>query len=227
MKQRVEFKNSHGQKIVGSLFDLGKDFIVIHCHGYGTTKESLTAVSIGEEITSKGMSYLCFDFFGSGESDGKINDMTVSSALDDLSSAIKFLKKIGFINFSLSGSSFGGGVVLNHATSDKDIRSVALKAPVSDYCSLPLEELDLTERADDFLKDAAKYIIYDKAQKILCPVLIIHGDNDTSVPLNQSQKTCSLIKNCSLEVVKGGNHKLADHRKKFSSEFAKFFEENK
>ena len=226
-EKKIIYKNYRGQKIVGLLIDNGKDFIVIHCHGYGTNKASKTATSLGEALDKLGMSFCRFDFSGFGESDGKEKDVRVSNAIDDLKSTIKYLKTIGFTNFGLSGSSFGGGVVLNYIADNHEIKVAVLKAPVSDYPDLPPEVLEDTEKDDDFLRDAALYTIYPKAKNIKCPVLILHGDKDTDIPLEQSQRTCSIIKGCKLIVVPGADHKFSDHKSIWATESAEFFKENR
>ena len=42
--------------------------------------------------------------------------------------------------------------------------------------------------------------------KIKAPTLIVHGDEDETVPYSQSIKTSKLIPNCKLHTVKGANH---------------------
>lgn len=221
---KIEFKNSKGQKLVGDLSEFDKDYVVIHCHGYGTSMLSSTAVSIKNTLTEKKISCLIFDFSGFGESDGNEKDVTISGAIDDLTSAVKYLKSLGFKKFVLSGSSFGGGVVLNYLTQNHDIVAAVLKAPVSDYNGLSLKVLEDTEKSEKFLKDAQKCSIYNKAASIQCPVLILHGDKDIDVPLGQSQRTALLIPNCRLIIIKGGNHKLADHQNLFLKEVVQFLE---
>ncbi|MBL7205983.1 MAG: prolyl oligopeptidase family serine peptidase [Candidatus Aenigmarchaeota archaeon] len=45
--------------------------------------------------------------------------------------------------------------------------------------------------------------------KIKCPVLIIHGDQDESVPLDQSKSAMKYLSNNSkLEIVEDGDHRL-------------------
>lgn len=226
--KKIIFKNSLNQKLVGNLEDFGKDYIVIHCHGYGSNKKSETAVKLQEELSKNKISSFAFDFSDTGESECKKEDLTVSAGIDDLKSVIKYLKKMGFQNFALSGSSFGGSVVLNYATQDKNIKAIALKAPVSDYFSINVSRGSKL-RTIRFIEDAKQYTIYDKASKIRCHVLIFHGDQDDVVPVGQSKKTCELIKNCHLEIIKGADHQLADHdaRTKLINDFVKFFEKHK
>ena len=48
--------------------------------------------------------------------------------------------------------------------------------------------------------------MYESADKIKFPTLIVHGDKDKIVPVEQSKKTASLIKNCRLETIEGADH---------------------
>ena len=224
--KKIVFKNSLNQKLVGNLIDCGKDFIVVHCHGYGANKESKTATSLQRKLEDSNISSFTFDFSDSGESECKKEDLTVSAGIDGLNSAIQYLKNLGFHKFALSGSSFGGNVVLNYIVNDKTIIAAVLKAPVSDWESINVSRDDELSTSK-FLDDAKKYTIYSKAKNIICPVLIFHGDIDEIVPIEQSKKTCSLISRCHLNIVKGSNHKLADHIDDLTSEATKFFKENK
>lgn len=223
-EQKIKFKNNLGQNIVGLLTDHGKDFIVVHCHGYGANKDGKTATSLSAALSKDNISSFVFDFSDSGESECKKADLTVSIGLDDLKSAIRYLESVGFENFALSGSSFGGSVVLNYATKDQNIKAIVLKAPVSDWPKIIVFGV---LRSGKFLDDAKQYTIYDKAKQINCPVLIFHGDKDETVPIEQSQKVCALIKNCQLKVIKGADHQLADHRNDLAADIAEFFSKAK
>ena len=150
--KKIIFINSLNQKLVGNLEDCGKDYLVIHCHGYGSNKNSETATALQQELARNKISSFAFDFSDTGESEGKTSDLTVSAGIDDLKSAIGYLKNLGFQNFALSGSSFGGSVALNYAVGDQSIRALALKAPVSEWPSIFARPV----RIKKFLKDAPK-----------------------------------------------------------------------
>jgi len=226
--RKAIFKNSFNQKLVGNLIDCGKDFIIIHCHGYGSNKDSETAIALQQGLAEQDISSFAFDFSDSGESEPQKEDLTVSLGLDELKCTIEYLKVVGFKNFSLSGSSFGGSVVLNYAVEDKSIKAISLKAPVSDWSSIIVSRGSKL-RTNKFMKDAKQYTIFDRASKIGCPVLIFHGEQDETVPVEQSKRTCALIRNCQLEIIKGADHQLADHddRKKLIDEFVGFFKKYK
>ncbi|MCP2597652.1 alpha/beta fold hydrolase, partial [Candidatus Aminicenantes bacterium AC-335-G13] len=62
------------------------------------------------------------------------------------------------------------------------------------------------------LKEAEEINVYKIASEIKIPVLIVHGDHDESVPLNQSKNLASLLKNCKLEIIKGADHRYSDSK---------------
>ncbi len=224
--KKIVFQNSLSQKMIGNLDDHGKDFVVVHCHGYGTNKDSETATALQKTLGKENISSFAFDFSNTGESECRKEDLTVSMGIDELKSAVNQLKELGFKNFALSGSSFGGSVVLNYASEDSSVKAIALKAPVSEWPSIKVSR-GSNLRTEKFLEDAEQYTVYDKTSKIKCPTLILHGDKDETVPIGQSKKTCKLIKNCQLEIIKGADHKLADHTDELMEHFVRFFKENK
>jgi dipeptidyl aminopeptidase/acylaminoacyl peptidase len=40
--------------------------------------------------------------------------------------------------------------------------------------------------------------------------LIVHGDEDKTVPIEQSKKAASIIENCKLEIIIGADHKYSN-----------------
>ena len=57
-----------------------------------------------------------------------------------------------------------------------------------------------------FFEDSKNNMAYDTAEKILIPTLIIHGDNDKIVPLDQSIRLSGIIPKSRLEILKGCSH---------------------
>jgi dipeptidyl aminopeptidase/acylaminoacyl peptidase len=131
------------------------------------------------------------------------------------------------MKIGLLGSSFGGMASIIAASRSDDLYILALKSPVSDYRSMAharrseqelkdwkekgFIELDSTDEERQslnysFYEDAENVKAYEAARKIKIPALIVHGDEDETVPLAQSQKTASLIENCRLEIIKGCDH---------------------
>jgi len=230
MKEKVFFENSKGDKLCGILSNPTENKekpIIILCHGFASNKDRISYLSLEEILNNKNISTFRFDFFAHGESEGNFEDLTISEAVDDVLQAIEFLKKQGYSRIGLQGSSFGGMASIIAASESSDLFVLVLKAPVSDYLGkiisqvtkFPIEEwkekgfIYFTDKKGEkrkvnysFFEDAQDVHGFDAATKIKIPTLIVHGDQDQSVPIEQSKKTCTLIENCTLEIIKGADH---------------------
>ena len=225
------FTNSKGDNLSAILSNPSSSFentIMILCHGFTSSKDSNTYTTLSKQLDKSDISSFRFDFFGHGDSDGEIADITVSEAVDDILNAIKYLKNIGYKNIGLFGSSFGGISSIMAASKSNDIDCLVLKAPVSDYKEqkiLQMSEKEINDwkengytlLKDDGLQIKINYKFYSDfdnnngyiaAESIKIPTLIVHGDQDKSVPVEQSIKTSEIIKNCKLEIIKGAGHRF-------------------
>ena len=234
MKQKIYFPSSKGHELCGILSDPSRDKnrpLIVLCHGFTTSKDGRTYTRLEEILNRKAFSTFRFDFFGHGESDGKFEDITISEAVDDVQSAIRFVKDTGYTRIGLVGSSFGGFASLLAAVQDDDLFVLALKSPVSDYLGLLIArdhdrdiqawkqngfiQIETTEGKTErlnysFFADAEKIQGYAIAERIKAPTLIVHGDRDETVPLEQSQKTAALIPDCRLAIIEGADHTYSD-----------------
>jgi dipeptidyl aminopeptidase/acylaminoacyl peptidase len=230
MKDKIFFENSQGTRLCGVLSNPTNDRrkpIIILCHGFSTSKDSRTYVRLEEILNDKEISTFRFDFYAHGESEGMFEEITTSEAVDDVQNAIKFLKEPGYEKIGLVGSSFGGLASILTASRSSDLYLLALKSPVSDYVSMAHTrrseqeindwknkgyiELNSTSKESrrlnySFYEDAEKVNAYEAARKIKIPALIVHGDEDETVPIEQSIKTARLIENCRLEIIAGCDH---------------------
>ena len=233
MEEKVYFKNSKGLKLCSILSNPTSSKekpIIILCHGFSTSKNSHTYVRLQEILNKYQISTFRFDFFGHGESEGKFEDITISEAVDDILNAIKFLKNQGYTKIGLVSSSFGGIASLMAASKTDDLFILALKSPVSnyeekEYATKSKEELEEWRNRGfryyvsgdgrklklnyTFFEDFKNNNGYEAAKKIKIPTLIVHGDNDESVPIEQSKKTASLIENCKSEIIEGADHRYS------------------
>ncbi len=234
MQGKVCFKDSEGSILCGILSNPvsgKKGEIVILCHGFGTSKDGRTYVRLQEILNGYEMSTFRFDFFGHGESEGSLEDITVSEAVDDVLNAISFVKERGYSRIGLVGSSFGGMSSVIAASRSDDLFVLALKSPVSDYVEVEIRrigrdgvrrwkktgyvEFEVSERRRVrlkyyFFEDLRSNNVYEAAGKIKIPTLIVHGSNDEVVPIGQSKKTANLIENCKLRVIQGGDHRYSN-----------------
>jgi pimeloyl-ACP methyl ester carboxylesterase len=230
MIKKATFKNGKGNKLYGILSNPTPDMrppIIIMCHGFSTSKDGRTPNRLEQLFNKEAIPTFRFDFYGHGESEGKFEDITISEAVDDIQKAIQYLKSLGYKKFGLIGSSFGGMASIIAASSTNDLLTLALKSPVSDYLGLLIAQdhnqkiktwkekgfMSITGANGEMLKlnylffeDASRMRGYEAAKKIKIPTLIVHGDKDETVPIEQSMKTSSLIDGCQLETIQGADH---------------------
>jgi len=230
MKDKTYFANSRGNRLCGILSNpSGKttDPMIIMCHGFSTSKDGRTNTLLEERFNAHGISTFRFDFFGHGESEGLFEDVTISEAVDNVQRALRYLQNQGYSLFGLVGSSFGGIVSILAASESDKFDILALKSPVSDYMGLLIAQnhgINIDAWKDQgsiavtgsdgqdlklnysFYKDAEKIRGYDAAKRINIPTLIVHGDKDETVPLEQSKISASLMPHCRLEIIEGADH---------------------
>jgi alpha-beta hydrolase superfamily lysophospholipase len=206
--EKRNFKNSRGLNL-SAIFE-GEDrnaSTVVICHGYGSSKDSIAQKDLRRNLVESGFSVFTFDFTGCGESQGTIRDQVPSNGLDDLKSAISNLGKKEFV---LHGTSFGGYVALLYA-SQNPVLALTLKCPVSDYPEvLRLKDKEEASSRDKILKETVNINLYERVKNIKASVLIVHGDTDEVVPLDQSRKLLKSVgsKEKELKIIKGAPHTM-------------------
>jgi len=231
MEQKVYFKNLIGNRLVGILSNPTGDKtkpIVVFVHGHSSSKETRNFSLINELLIQKGISTFRFDLSGHGESEGEFANTTVSIAVNDILYAIKYLDKLGYTKIGLVGSSFGGIACIGAASKSAKLFVTVLKAPVSNYKDLYVwrkEDINKWKKQGyrdylskkgilrlnyDFYEDAINNDGYIAGAKIKVPTLIVHGDCDEQVPLEQSIKLAKIIPDAKLIIIKGADHTFTD-----------------
>jgi fermentation-respiration switch protein FrsA (DUF1100 family) len=175
--------------------------VVIGCHGHGGRKDDM--LGIGTNLWKAGYSVLVFDFRGRGESDPWPQTL-VSREVDDLRAAVAFARgrepgrRVGVVGFSM-----GAAVSLLAAAEDPGIAAVVADSAftsgrdvvahgVRSVLRIPPEILVLA--ADEVVRRRHGYrfsharpidVIGQIAPR---PVLIVHGEGDTTVPVEHAHR---------------------------------------
>jgi alpha/beta superfamily hydrolase len=188
---------------------------VITCHGLFSDKGSDKFITLGEHFAQEGITVFRFDFRGCGESDGKIEDTTITGRSEDLTAALSFIRahtpSVAH-TIGLLGSSMGGFISLRVAASDKMIKAVAAWAtPFSfDGVREVIAHSDSPQLKEEFYQDAGRY---DASQFVpqVKNLLLIHGDKDETVPAAHAERLYQKAKEPKrLEIVRGADHTFSN-----------------
>jgi len=219
---KVTFKNAAGQALAGVLHGTLGSFAVISCHGMLSCKDGVKHVALGEALEQRDVPMLRFDFAGCGDSEGELFAMTCSGRVKDVDAAVAFLAAQGVERFGLFGSSVGGTVALLAAARDERIVGVATLAAVAHIESTTelqpslvrdWEEKGYIETASGrlgraFYDDARAHDVVAAVRILHAPLLVLHGEDDPTVPVSDAHDIASAARNASLEIVDGAGHRF-------------------
>ncbi|OGO03941.1 MAG: hypothetical protein A2Y60_04095, partial [Chloroflexi bacterium RBG_13_54_9] len=174
-----------------------------------------------------GFAYLRFSYRGCGEgedsSGGEFEDSTLTGRIQDYKVAIDFVvgTEVDVHRLGAMGSSLGGMVVL--AAQDPRVKAMVTLATPCKLLIPTEEQLALYEKEEffelpsgrrlrsGFLRDVRLYDICKATANIDCPILIIHGSNDDTVPVQDAHYLYESAKEPKrLVVIPGGTHSFDD-----------------
>lgn len=229
MERSVNFENCRGEKLAGVLHcpDGGVSHAgAVLCHGMESTKSSAKIVAMSTALRNRGLYALRFDFAGSGESKGDFAEISYSRQVDDLSAAVAWLMETGVKRVGLIGSSMGGTVALLYtgcrasvgaiatiaAPSDpfETVRQIATEHDLDRWDARGFTEYHGRHLNTTFLDDIRQLDVVGAAARVTCPVLLIHGDADETVPVVQAHRVYAVLKGDKrLRVLPGADHRLS------------------
>lgn len=197
--------------------------LIIACHGFGGKKEDFAEVV--PHFLKNNIAILRFDFSGYGDSDGKFEDITLSQEIDDLLAVYEYSLKLPRVStIGLFGHSLGADVALLFSIAKK-VHAVVASAPPLNFKTAPKALFDISEKAwreDGFVKiewynnKKIKYSFYEDLMKydmkqllplVTAPALIIHGEKDELIPIEDAKEIYNLLKGAkSLKIISGADH---------------------
>jgi len=202
---------------------------VICSHGLFSSKESPKFIAIAEYLAEKGFVAIRYDHRGCGESEGKIEETTVSGRLKDLESVYIFSRRHPLVNgkIGLLGSSMGGFISLFTAACYPSLMALTVWATPFE---LHKTKKDLKGEGypllkESFYKDLNRHQLIDVLGKIK-HCLVLHGQDDELIPLWHAKKNYkNLGEPKNLEIFPGGDHRFTDdhNRKRAIDLSAKWF----
>jgi uncharacterized protein len=161
---------------------LSRAVVVSHPHPrYGGDMQNHVVGVIAGVFEDQGWTTLCFNFRGVGRSQGDF-DQGIGEQ-EDVTSAVAYLKELGEQKIYLAGYSFGAWVNAQAALTHPDVQGSILVSP-------PAGMMDFS------------FLFQDTKTR-----LIVFGDQDPYVPVQQIKKMASSLKTPPpIKIVKGADH---------------------
>jgi dienelactone hydrolase len=231
MLKKLYFENE-GQQIEGFLHlpDNTTQSLVILVHGFTGSRDGPDGIFIklAEDLVSKSFAVLRFNFRFTTENWSEFHNMTISGEVSDLKLIINEMSK-EYGKIGLVGESMGGTIsVLSY---DEKVKCLVLWYPGIFLNETELKSRTETREAKDelektgfvtlekestgekfrigkkFIEEREQTDIVPYAKRISCPILLIHGDSDTTVPFDQSERLLKILKGSKkLEKIIDANH---------------------
>ncbi|MCB1062534.1 MAG: alpha/beta hydrolase [Verrucomicrobiae bacterium] len=179
-----------------------KSKIVLIGHGVTGNLDRPWAEGLSNALAATRIPALRFSFAGNGESEGDFRDCTVSKEVADLGVVIDAAKAAGYEEIIYAGHSMGGAVGVLRAASDSRIgRLISLAGMVHTAKFAEVEfgmetpdsgfmwEDEDCPLSSTFVNDMnAIGTVLGKASDIHVPWLLVHGDADDVVPIEESRE---------------------------------------
>ena len=242
--ENVKFKNSRNKILAGIIYSAQIDSelipiktekVIIMCHGYSSDKsmEGRTA-SLAKKLTASGFDCFAFDFSGCGESED--DSLSLTKEIEDLTSAVNFVKSLNYKKIAFYGHSLGALICLM-AYSPK-IVTMVLSGPLTDTIiqevkkhypeeqinelmekgkiSLPIKNSLRNSLVIDkqMLSDMEELEQHRVLSNIKCPILLIHGNSgpDETLLLTKTKKGLEFLpKESKLEIINGAEHNFGNY----------------
>ena len=205
----------------------GKDIVLLH--GWGQNIEMMRP--LGEKL-SKNFRITILDLPGFGGSSEPINSLTIDDYCDILE---EFLDKLEIANPILIGHSFGGRISIVYASRNKTEKLVLFGSPCIARKSKPslkvkflkfMKKVPVINKLEGFAKkhigsrdykaasDMMRKILVNtvnqdlsiNCKKIKCPTLLIWGENDAEVSVEEAKEIESMIDDAGLIVLPNSTH---------------------
>ena len=204
---------------------------VIFCSGFMSDMEGTKATALEKAMTGLRRSYTRFDYLGHGQSTGKFEDGTISRWTDD---AVAILDNCTAGPQIIVGSSMGGWIGLRMAElrPERVVGFVGIAA-APDFTARMWDDMpedgkkaiettgqwhQPSEYSDEpyiitkkLIDDGPRNFLLDRPINVTCPVHLLQGMKDDSVPWNTALKIQDALvsANVTVSLLKNGDHRLS------------------
>jgi len=233
----VTFETSDGLKLKGWFLPSdNSDNTIIVMHGYPTNKADVLPFSM---FLLKKFNVFLFDFRSFGESQGSYTTAGYKE-VNDLDGAVKYLKNRKDVkNIGALGFSLGGSVAIMNK--NNDIKAIVADSAYSNlnniiesmyrnfyFLKYPFVQLTRVYSKIFFNIDPKDISPENAIKNINKPVLIIHGEKDSQIPVSEANILHNANKKTELWIVENADHgaTYALNKGEYEKRVLDFFEKN-
>ena len=203
----------------------GSDRLVIVIHGFTGHMEETHITAVSRAFNDLGYATLRVDMYGHGHSDGAFRDHTLFKWMTNALTVIDYARGLDFAKeIYLCGHSQGGLLVMLAAGMRRElIRGLIPLSPaamIPEICrrgemlGIPFDPDNIPEElafdgrtlGGNYLRVAQTIRVEDAIDRYDGPVLIVHGDDDESVPVQVGIDAANRYKNGTLTLIPGDDH---------------------
>lgn len=241
MRYPITFENE-GQHLIGVVHRPDADRAerqsgrpgVVMFHGFGGQKVEAhrSFVKMAERLAANGIVTLRFDFRCSGDSEGNFEEMTFGGEVSDALRALTYIvdeEQVDPERLGVIGLSMGGAVAACVTGRFKRLRATALWSAVADMDLFravaaevyrELGDVEVWDRGGNlvgraFIDGLEGFSPYQEVAQADTPVLIVHGDNDQTVPVSHAHQFASSLAKAGVEhklhIIPGADHTYNKH----------------
>jgi len=250
MEQPVHFYNHQGEELAGTLHlsDRSAECGVIFGHCFTCSRHTRIIRQACNELAAAGVLALRFDFSGNGQSEGEFSESNYSKQIAEMQAAADVIAEKGARRIGLAGHSMGAVIAVLTAARTRTVKAVcALAGRLSGlnathfFSKKQLKELEDTGRVSfnsrgrslqlstQFFADAEQYDLSKTVKSLQTPLMVIHGDADEIIPVQDAYLAKTLNPEYTeLVVIPGADHMFSDemHRSQASQLVVKWFKEH-
>jgi pimeloyl-ACP methyl ester carboxylesterase len=172
---------------------------VVHFHG--NAEQILDCAELGRAFRSRGLGFLAVEYPGYGRMSGVPAEAGLYAAAE---AGLAYLRQrgVGPTETALMGQSLGSGVAVEMARRGHGARLVL----ISPYTSIS----EIAGHYYPWLPTALlvldQFNSAGKAAEVRVPALLIHGENDETIPTELGRRLGSLLPNARVKILAGTGH---------------------
>ncbi len=206
--------------------------VVLNHPGYDEAK-TLTGLCSG--FAQLGFIAIASDYRGTGQSEGKHE--FAKGEVNDVLNALAYVKglpNVDKLNIFMFGMSHGGGITYLACERTTDIKAAVVMSGFSNAATIAVKDLPVKDIGGTPEQVPEEYRIRSPINFVegyRCPTLILHAQDDSTVPVQQADEMYEALKARGIEVglriYPNGGHSLAKYSEDVVLKTFQFFQEHR